>query len=167
VNNYVSRTEKLRTTKKLLISTINPYGAASKQTVSRWIKLSMQKAGVHDCFKPHSTRAASSSMAHQRGLSLETIAKSAGWTGARTFAKYYNKPLSKGDTMPKAIQSCLKWWQYYQFKQKMWNPNPKRIIKVIFVFECVHLRKTNLEILLNIDIIEIPYDLKQLYQSTK
>jgi len=55
----------------------------------------MQKAGVHDCFKPHSTRAASSSMAHQRGLSLETIAKSAGWTGARTFAKYYNKPLSR------------------------------------------------------------------------
>jgi len=106
---YVSRTEKLRTTKKLLISTIKPYGAASKQTVSRWIKLSMQKAGVHDCFKPHSTRAASSSMANQRGVSLDTIAKSAGWTGARTFAKYYNKPLYiKADTMPKAIQSCLK-----------------------------------------------------------
>jgi len=109
---YVSRTEKLRTTNKLLISTIKPYGVASKQTVSRWIKLSMQKAGVHDCFKMPSMRASSSSMANQRGVSLETIAKSAGWTGARTFAKYFKTPLSKADTMPRAIQSCLNWWQY-------------------------------------------------------
>lgn len=91
---YLDRTRGLRSTNKLMISTLKPHGPASKQTIARWIKLILQRAGVDDCFKPHSTRAASSSMASMCGIPLTLIVKSAGWKNVNTFAKYYQKPLT-------------------------------------------------------------------------
>ena len=59
VKEYMTRTKHLRTGTKLLISTVKPHNSVSKQTISRWIKLIMSKAGIPDIFKPHSKRAAS------------------------------------------------------------------------------------------------------------
>lgn len=94
VKEYLQRTKGLRNTNKLLISTIKPHGAASKQTICRWIKIIMHKAGVHQSFKPHSTRAAASLMAKMCGVPLQIIVKSAVWSNAKTFAYNYHKPLS-------------------------------------------------------------------------
>ena len=63
VKEYMTRTKHQRTGTKLLISTVKPHNSVSKQTISRWIKLIMSKAGIPDIFKPHSTRAASVSQA--------------------------------------------------------------------------------------------------------
>jgi len=78
-----------------MISTIRTHEAVSKQTIGRWIMLIMMKAGIHTSFKPHSTRrAAATSMANLRGVPMQQIVKTAGWANARTFAKYYNKPIT-------------------------------------------------------------------------
>ncbi|XP_060600952.1 uncharacterized protein LOC132754353 [Ruditapes philippinarum] len=105
ISEYLQRTKDLRNTNKLLISTVKPHGAVSKQTICRWIKLIMHRAGVHKSFKPHSTRAAASSIAHMRGVPLQTIIESAGWSNAQTFAKYYDKPVS--NTNGKSMQAII------------------------------------------------------------
>ena len=57
----------------------------------------MNNAGVDmGIFKTHSTRSASTSAASHLGVNIQTIMKTAGWTNANTFAKFYNK--SKSDS---------------------------------------------------------------------
>lgn len=90
---YISRTETIRKSDKLLISTLKPYKHVSKSTVSRWVKLTMQNAGIDQGFKPHSTRSASTSKAKFHGVPLEKIVKTAGWSNAAVFGKYYNKSI--------------------------------------------------------------------------
>lgn len=98
---YIDRTKNLRNSDKLLISTIKPHGPVSKQTVSRWVKILLQKAGVDLLFKPHSIRAAAASKAKLSGIPLETIMKTAGWSSRSVFAEFYNKPISEE---PKMLQ---------------------------------------------------------------
>lgn len=93
MNEYLRRTRALRNSDKLLISTIKPFRAASKQTVGRWIKLVMINAGVNDSFTPHSTRSASTSMAKLKGVPISRIIQTAGWSNAKTFATFYDKPI--------------------------------------------------------------------------
>ena len=55
----------------------------------------MRLAGVDvNTFTPHSTRAAATSKASGT-VKLGTILKSAGWRNARTYAKFYNKPIEE------------------------------------------------------------------------
>ena len=91
---YLQRTEFLRQGNRLMISTIKPHKAASQSTISRWVKLVLCKAGIDRCFTSHSTRAAASSMAKLKGVPLPTIMKSAGWSNAKTFARFYDEPLT-------------------------------------------------------------------------
>ena len=66
----------------------------SKDTLSRWIKTLLVKAGVDmSIFTPHSTRAASATAALRNLVPLKTILKTAGWSNSCTFAKFYNKPV--------------------------------------------------------------------------
>ena len=54
----------------------------------------LHKAGIHTkTFKSHPLRSASTSNAFSGGLSLNKIAKAAGWTNVKTFGKFYNKPV--------------------------------------------------------------------------
>jgi integrase len=100
---YLKRTENLRNGKELLISTIKPFKAVSKSTVARWIKLTMSNAGIDKSFGPHSTRAASTSKASLHGIPLQTIIRTAGWTNAKTFEKYYKKPLPDQKSIQDAV----------------------------------------------------------------
>ena len=92
---YMDRTKNLRNSDKLLISTIKPHGPVSKQTVSRWIKILLQEAGIDLLFKPHSIRAAAASKAKLSGIPLEAIMKTAGWSSRSVFAEFYNKVYNK------------------------------------------------------------------------
>ena len=58
---YLKRTKILRGNQdQLLISFIKPHKAVSRDTISRWLKLVLEQAGIDvDVFKGHSTRAAS------------------------------------------------------------------------------------------------------------
>lgn len=94
LNEYVTRTADLRHDDQLFISTVKPYRAVSRDTIARWIKSILTRAGVDtSIFKPHSTRSASVSTALRNGADLQTILNAAGWSNETTFANYYNKPL--------------------------------------------------------------------------
>ena len=103
ISDYLERTKNLRNDEKLLISTIKPHKAATKSTVSRWIKFVMGKARIDTAFKPHSTRAAATSKAKLSGVPIETIIKTAGWSSTSVFAKFYDKPVTKEKTVQEAI----------------------------------------------------------------
>ena len=79
----------------LFIAIKKPHSAVGSQTISRWIKNVLHKAGINtEIFSSHSTRHASTSAAHSKGLDWETIRKTAGWSKESTvFAKFYNKPI--------------------------------------------------------------------------
>lgn len=88
---YIRRTKPLRSSSQLFISFVAPHRAVSKDTISRWIKLTLQKAGIDtNQFKAHSTRAAATS-AVQRDVDITTILQSAGWSRHSTFARFYKK----------------------------------------------------------------------------
>ena len=55
-------------------------------------------------FKAHSTRAVATS-AVKNDVDINTIMKTAGWARARTFATYYNKPISTEDKFGTAVLS--------------------------------------------------------------
>ena len=103
---YLSRTEQLRRqdgvkTNQLFISFKKPHAAVSKDTLARWINSVMSQAGVDiGQFKPHSTRAASTSAAKRLGVPISDILRTAGWSKETTFQRFYNKPLtSQQDNM--------------------------------------------------------------------
>ena len=56
-------------------------------------------------FKPHSTRAASSSAASNASVILEDILRTPGWSSESTFAKFYNKPIVKENTFADKVLS--------------------------------------------------------------
>ena len=105
---YIQRTETLRNGENcLLISTQKPHKPVSKQTVSRWVKGLMSKAGISSHYGTHSTRAASTSAAKFRGLPLSAIIKTAGWKNARTFGKFYDKNVEEKPSFQKTLQQDM------------------------------------------------------------
>ena len=101
---YLGRTESLRgEVHQLLISTQKPHRAVSKATISRWVKVLMGKAGIDSHFGAHSTRAATSSSAKRVGAPINVIVNTAGWANAKTFGKFYDKPV----VSTPSIQSVL------------------------------------------------------------
>lgn len=104
---YICKTKELRNTNDdfLFISCKKPHNRANKQTISRWVRECLKKAGIDtNKFKPHSTRHSSTSAALRQGVSLETICRTAGWSEKTgTFAKFYNRPLVDKSEFAKAI----------------------------------------------------------------
>lgn len=92
---YVRKTKDLRgDIDQLLISTIKPYRAIGRNTVSNWVKRMLEQAGVDTGkYKPHSTRSASTSMVTSKGIDVNALLKVASWKSEQTFGKYYNKPI--------------------------------------------------------------------------
>ena len=87
--------------------TIKPHKPASKNTIGHWIKLDLLKAGISQDFKPHSTWAAASSVAKLKGVPLQTLVKTAGWSNAKNFAKFYDKPIADNT---RTAQSVVLLW---------------------------------------------------------
>ncbi|KAJ3650368.1 hypothetical protein Zmor_022061 [Zophobas morio] len=97
LTDYMDATKTLRKNDEqaLFLCARKPHHPASKQTLSRWIKRTLEKSGVDiSIFTPHSTRHASSSSAKRTGLSLAIINKTCGWSNtSKMFAEVYNRPL--------------------------------------------------------------------------
>jgi site-specific recombinase XerD len=90
---YISRTKELRNQQdQLLLCYQKPNDPASKASIARWLGSTLTEAGISG-YAPHSFRGASSSAMLCSGISVEDIMKSAGWSNASTFHKFYNKPL--------------------------------------------------------------------------
>ena len=95
---YLQRTNSYRGEHtQLLLSYVKPFKPVSKATLSRWIKEVLKSAGIDtEKYAPHSTRAASTSKCRSKGLQMDEIMKTAGWTNAGTFARFYSKPVETG-----------------------------------------------------------------------
>ena len=93
VNEYIKRTKTKRTdTKQLFISYQKPYKPISKDTLARWLRDVLNRAGIDtEIFGAHSTRAASTSAAVARGTPIDEVLKAAGWASESTFTKFYKK----------------------------------------------------------------------------
>lgn len=103
---YLKRVKSLRADNKLFINTQYPHYGVCKETLSRWIRLILNKAGVDThTFKAHSTRAASCSLA-AKGVDVWHVLKTAGWKRESTFARFYNKPIeSSSECFAKSVLS--------------------------------------------------------------
>lgn len=71
------------------------------QTLGRWIKNVLQKSGIDiSIFQAHSVRHASTSTAFIKGVDLNIIRKTAGWSRtSQMFAKIYNRPMVDKENM--------------------------------------------------------------------
>ena len=82
-----------------------PHKPVTRDTIRRWTKMGLVKAGVDmSIFTPHSTRAASASKAVAK-VPLKTVLRTVGWRRSSTFATYYHKPVQKGKTFGEAVLS--------------------------------------------------------------
>lgn len=92
---YIKATAQLRgKIDNLIVTTKKPIKAAAPATISRWIRAAMSKCGISKGFTAHSTKHAATSAAMKKGISIETIKKTAGWSkNSRVFEKYYNKSI--------------------------------------------------------------------------
>ena len=88
---YIERTRFLRSGEpQLFISFRKPHRCVSKQTLSRWVKLILERAGIDvNQFSSHSTRAASASKVVQF-VPLHKVLLAGGWSGESCFLKHYN-----------------------------------------------------------------------------
>ena len=104
LKNYLNSTQKLRSDDKLFISLQEPHKGVARGTISRWIKTVLQEAGIDTGkFTAHSTRAAATSAAFDKGLPVGTILKTVGWSQNSTFRRFYNKPVEDAAN----LQQCL------------------------------------------------------------
>lgn len=94
---YIIKTADLRPKNEdqLLITFKKPHHAATRNTISRWIKDTLGDSGIDiSMYGAHSTRGASTSAAAQTGANIETIRNAAGWSeNSSTFANFYNRPI--------------------------------------------------------------------------
>ena len=97
---YLQRTKSFRTGPELFISYQKPYHAVSKDTITRWVNDIMGKAGIDiSKYVTHSCRAAASSYAFNKKVSLKRIMDSCGWSSERTFANHYRKQIQDNSTI--------------------------------------------------------------------
>ena len=107
---YEERTAHLRDNRKemdsqLIISFKKPHGPVKPASISRWIKETLLDARVDvGIFKGHSIRAASSSAACTKGVSVSDIMAMAGWSRSSTFEKFYHKQI-KSDFSDAVLKS--------------------------------------------------------------
>ena len=106
---YLRRTQSLRGSEsQLFISYNRPFRRVSRETISRWVKFVLTDSGIDTLrFKPHSTRAASTSAASNASVNLDDILHTAGWSSESTFAKFYKKPIVKENTFADKVLSTV------------------------------------------------------------
>ena len=106
---YVQRTNSIRNNEsQLFISFAKPHKKVSKDTIARWIKHVMSLSGIDtSVFKPHSTRAASTSKASKCSVPISHIMSAASWPSDSTFHKFYKREVGQlqdsADTFGQAI----------------------------------------------------------------
>ena len=95
---YLRRTENFRKqseTSKLFLSHVKPHKPVGKDTIARWVKEALERAGIDvKVFKPHSKRAASTSKAFVKGANLQDIMKMGNWSNSSTWQTFYHKDFS-------------------------------------------------------------------------
>lgn len=92
---YLKRTSIIRKDcKYLFVSYVKPHNRVCRDTLSRWLKTLMSKAGIDiNKFSSHSIRSAAVSKAKYASVPIDDILKVAGWSNVGTFGKFYDKKI--------------------------------------------------------------------------
>ena len=80
---------------QLFLAVVPPHRPVSSSTIARWMKNSLERAGLEPTFSAHSTRSAASTAAALSGLSTREIMDRVGWSSLDTFCRYYFRPQSE------------------------------------------------------------------------
>lgn len=107
---YMKRTRAMRDTKvtRVFLTTQRPYQPIARATLSRWVKTVLKAAGVDVVhYTSHSTRSATTSAAAGADVPLDTILRTAGWSGPSTFRRFYNKPINRENQFASAILGTM------------------------------------------------------------
>ena len=76
----------------LFISYIVSFRCVTKDTICRWCKDILRLAGIDiNLYNTHSSRAAASSFAKTKRISINEIMDSAGWSSKKSFSRHYYK----------------------------------------------------------------------------
>ena len=88
----------------LFVTLLAPHTAAATDTICRWLKETLARAGVDtSVFTAHSTWSASTSVAKDSGTPFNVIMGATGWTNASTFTKFYQKTTDTDKNFGQAI----------------------------------------------------------------
>jgi uncharacterized protein YheU (UPF0270 family) len=84
---------------------MKPHQEISKDTIARWIKVILSRAGIDvGQFGAHSERSATTSKAKLNSVPIDNIlGKAAGWSNVKTFAKFYCKQILTEDKFVEGI----------------------------------------------------------------
>jgi hypothetical protein len=109
---YLSKTKHLRKDVQLFISYCT-YQPVSTSTLARWLKHVLFMAGINvNTFKAHSYRGASVSAAAMVGCKTSEILKTADWSTAKNFKKFYLRDFGddiyqqNSSSFSEAVLSC-------------------------------------------------------------
>ncbi|XP_072165932.1 uncharacterized protein [Diadema setosum] len=99
---YLDRTKSLRKDDQLFIITREPYTAASRDSISRWIVEAIQASGTEALLpganpRAHDTRGISTSWALFQGVPLAEIQKAAYWHSSNSFISHYLRDIPAGE----------------------------------------------------------------------
>ena len=104
---YLKKTKPIRQTNALFIES-NEFTAVATSTIGKWIKNTMEEAGVDiSIYGPHSVRSASVSKAYGAGASVAHILRKAGWKSKTTFIKHYLKNVAHQKPSAQAAASYV------------------------------------------------------------
>ena len=93
ITHYLEITKNLRATDQLIISYKKLQKAVTTNTISRWCKVILGKAGIDiEKYSSHSTQASTSKS--NQPPQVSEINKAAGWKETSTFRRFY-KPIFK------------------------------------------------------------------------
>lgn len=89
LTHYIDRTKNHRISSQLLISYCS-FKPVTSSTIARWLKTVLFESGIDiNQYKAHSFRSAATSAAFSHGCSLSEILKTADWSSAKNFYKFY------------------------------------------------------------------------------
>ena len=95
LHEYCELTKPYRISNKetsLFLSLPKPHWAVTKSTTARWLKEVLKWAGIDTkTYQAHSVRAAATSKAFMKGLSVSDIIKRGNWSQESTWQKFYNR----------------------------------------------------------------------------
>ena len=107
LTHYIDRTKNYWKSSQLLISYCS-FKPVTSSTIARWLKTVLFDSGIDiNQYKAHSFRSAATSAAFSQGCSLSEILKTADWSSAKNFYKFYFRGMDpKNVTFSDAVLSC-------------------------------------------------------------
>ena len=117
----INKFRKSETSMEPFLAMVSPHHLVSSSTIARWIKKSLEKAGLEPVFSAHSTRSTASTAAALSGVSTQEIMDRAGCSSKDSFCKFYYGPQSKFHTAKKFGNAML---SYKHLKDMLMKPEP-------------------------------------------